>query len=177
MSSQQEFAKSSKKANRSKLPDLGDFQVQRPPTGGATAERDRKYTYFDLVSRSIYISELPSWYSVKSFLSIVSILNMRRALSARTEHDRCHSGLHLYTLLHTDLWRIHIPAHRSYRWRGHLIANLYTRPFWRRHATVSVKTKEEDLQLIIQINRSIDALFDLLQHQCQQGGEHTGHYR
>lgn len=55
MSSQQEFTKPSKKENRSKLPDLGDFQVQRPPTGGATAERDRKYTYFDLVSRRIYI--------------------------------------------------------------------------------------------------------------------------
>lgn len=70
MSSQQEFAKPSKKENRSKLPDLGDFQVQRPPTGGATAERDRKYTYFDLVSRRIYvyISVLPSWYSVKSFV-------------------------------------------------------------------------------------------------------------
>lgn len=51
MSSPQEFAKPTKKENRNKLPDLGDFQVQRSSaTDGATAERDRKYTYFDLVS-------------------------------------------------------------------------------------------------------------------------------
>lgn len=112
MSSQQEFAKPSKKENRSKLPDLGDFQVQRPPTGGATAERDRKYTYFDLVSRRIYIYFRTSFLVLSEvFCSLVSLLNMRRTLSARTEHDRCHCGLHLYTLLHTDLWRIHIPAH------------------------------------------------------------------
>lgn len=110
MSSPQEFAKPSKKENRSKLPDLGDFQVQRSSPDGATAKRDKKYTYFDLVSLRKYSIFIDPVCTQRSLL-LVSLLHMRRAFFARAEHDRGHIGLGLYTIFHTDLWRIHIPAY------------------------------------------------------------------
>lgn len=48
MSTELEFTKESKKRS-TKLPDLGDFQVQKA-SGDATAEPDKKYSFFDLVS-------------------------------------------------------------------------------------------------------------------------------
>ncbi|XP_001986851.2 multidrug resistance protein homolog 49 [Drosophila grimshawi] len=47
MSKQTEVPKESKKQRQTKLPDLGDFQVQKK-TGDATAEPDKKYNYFNL---------------------------------------------------------------------------------------------------------------------------------